>query len=215
MFLPSCEKIDLCESENCTKYFNIWKELFISRNQLTEEYFDKHVTPTFSEIDSWDDGQSFRVEYEIKIDWAVANESDQFIIWLDPSTTGLIPSIPLPRNAYLSKSQINSLLDTFGFSSGMHEIAMIEHLKYSSRKDAIAVLEDVTGINDLPDGQINYEEPSFNECLGHPFLGTGAEINRVNNECMSCKIDLVTGETEVRYEPCWINFAPEQVPISK
>jgi hypothetical protein len=106
----SCEKsTDFCESGECQKYFKIWKDIFISRNQLSESYFNDHVFPYRTDIDSWNDGKSFRVEYKIKIDWAEANLSDQFIIWIDPSTTGLYPSIPTPRSTYLSKDQIAKL----------------------------------------------------------------------------------------------------------
>jgi hypothetical protein len=203
--LPSCEKSDLCESENCTEYFNIWKELFISRNHLTEEYFDEHITPTFSEIDSWNDGQSFRVEYKVKIDWAEANLADQFIIWIDPSTGGLYPSLQLPRSTYLNKNQISSALDIFGFSSSIYKVVMVDHLNYSSLKDAKAVLEEASGINKLNDGEIYYESPSFNECLGHPFLRIHDEIDRSKNECISCKLDLINSDTDIRNEPCWIN----------
>lgn len=203
-FLFSCEKTDLCESENCTTYYNIWKDLFISRNRLTEGYFNKHIAATYSEIDTWNDGQSFRVEYKVKIDWAEANLSDQFIIWIDPSTAGLYPSLQLPRSTWLNRSQINSAIDLFAFSSSIYKVAMVDHLKYSSRKEAKAVLEEASGVNNLEDGEIYYESPSFNECLGHPFLRITDEIDISKNECISCKLDLVTGEKEVNNVPCWI-----------
>jgi hypothetical protein len=206
--LPSCEKADLCESENCTEYFNIWKSLFISRNNLTQEYFDKHIKPTYSEIDSWMEGQSFRVEYKVKIDWAEANLADQFIIWIDPSTEGLYPSLHLPRSTYLTKAQINSALDIFACSSSIYEVAGIDHLKYSSRREAISVLEQASGVDNLDDGEIWYQNPSFNECLGHPFLWITDEINRSENKCISCKLDLFSGETEVRETSCWVSFIP-------
>jgi hypothetical protein len=201
----SCEKqVDFCDSKECQTYFNIWKGLFITRNQLSETYFDRHVSPWRTTIDTWNDGISFRVEYKIKIDWAEASLSDQFIIWLDPSTAGLYPSIIAPRSTYLSKTQINSMLDIFAFSSEMHKVAMIDHLKYGSRKDAINVLESASGVNNLDAGEVYYQNPSFNEDPGHPMLRTGATLNQGNNECMSCNLDLVTGVTVVRNEPCII-----------
>ena len=204
-FLFSCEKIDLCESDNCTKYLDIWEELFIVRNQLTQDYFNKHIKATYSEIDSWNDGQSFRVEYEVKIDWAEVTLSDQFIIWIDPSTEGLYPSLQLPRSTWLNKSQINSALDLFAFSSSIYNVAMVDHLKYSSRKEAKTILEEASGINNLEDGEIYYESPSFNECPGHPFLRIRDEIDRSKNKCISCKLDLVNGENEINNVPCWIS----------
>jgi hypothetical protein len=204
----SCEKqgTDFCDSEECNTYFRIWKDLIISRNQLSESYFNDHIFPYKTEIDSWNDGKSFRVEYKIKIDWAEANLSDQFIIWLDPSTVGLYPSKPTPRGTSLSKSQINNLLDIFAFSSSIHKVAKTDHLKYSSREEAIRVLQVASGVNDLGSGEISYENPSFNMDSGQPFLNVSATISRNDNRCLSGKINLVTGETEVRERPCVIYF---------
>lgn len=200
--LFSCEKIDLCESDNCDKYLDIWKDLFISRNNMTSEYFDKHITPAYSTIDSWNDGQSFRVEYKVKIDWAETTLADQFIVWISPSTEGLYPSLQLPRNAWLNKTQINSALDLFAFSSQIYKVAMVEHLKYSTRNEAKELLETESGINNLEDGEIYYESPSFNECLGHPFYRIRDEIDKSKNECISCTLDLVTGDADIRNVPC-------------
>jgi len=203
----SCEKeTDFCESKECQDYFKIWKDLFIMRNQLSESYFDEHVFPYRTEIDSWNDGQSFRVEYKIKIDWAEANLSDQLAIWLDPSTTGLYPSIPTPRSTFLSKAQINKMLDIFAFNSSIHKIAKIDHLKYGTRNDAILELETASGIENLGQGEAYYQNPSFNVDLGHPFLRVNATINMNENKCMQGIIDLVTGETEIRNQPCAIYF---------
>lgn len=205
--LFSCEKKnDLCDSDTCKTYLEIWKNLFITRNHFTEEYFNQHILPYSTTIDSWNDGKSFRVEYIVKIDWAEAKLNDQFIIWLDPLTSGLFPSVPTPRSTYLSKDQVNKLIDKFAFSSSIHEVAMIDQLKYASLEEAIQVLKTVSGVNHLNAGQVFYEEPSFQECLGHPFLRSGATINQAENKCMSCQIDLVSGETEVRQQPCVIYF---------
>jgi hypothetical protein len=201
----SCEKgTDFCDSKECQNYFKIWKDLFISRNQLTESYFIDHVFPYKTEIESWNDGQSFRVEYKIRIDWAEAILSDQFSIWLDPSTAGLFPSIPTPRSTYLSKDQINKLLDIFAFSSTMHKVATIDHLKYSTRADAISELQTASGIENLGKGEVYYQNPSFREDLGHPLLRVSATINLSENKCMQGTLDLATGDNEIRETACVI-----------
>ena len=208
----SCEKqvTDFCDSEDCNTYLKVWKELIISRNHLTVSYYNDHIFPYKTETDSWNDGKSFRVEYKVKIDWAEANLNDQFIIWLDPSTAGLYPSIPAPRSTNLSEGQINILLNDFAFSSSIHKVAKIDHLKYDSRDEAIGVLQAASGVNDLGKGEVSYENPSFNIDLGHPFLKVSATINSSENKCLTGKIDLVTGETEVRNPPCVIYFCFEK-----
>lgn len=205
--LFSCEKKnDFCESDDCNKYLRIWKELLISRNHLTEAYFNEHIFPYSTKIDSWNDGKSFRVEYKIKIDWAEAKMADQFIIWLDVSTNGLFPSIPTPRDTYLNKDQIDKLVDKLAFSSSIHQIAMIDQLKYSTLEEALQELRIASGIENLHSGQVVYEEPSFQIITGNPILKSGAVISEAENKCMSCQIDLVSGETEVREHPCMIYF---------
>jgi hypothetical protein len=207
-FILSCEKgkTDFCDSEECDTYFKIWKELFITRNQLSESYYNDHVFPYKTGIDSWNDGKSFRVDYKIKIDWAEANLSDQFIIWLDPSTAGLYPSKPTPRNIYLSKAQISSLLDIFAFSSSMHKVAKIDHLKYESREAAIRVLQVASGVENLGSGEVSYQNPSFNIDPGHPFLKVFMTLNRNENKCMNGKLNLITGDSEINEQPCMIYF---------
>lgn len=203
----SCEKTPgFCETGECQKYFNIWKDLFIARNQLSESYFNDHVFPYSTVIDNWNDGRSFRVEYRIKIDWAEANLSDQFIIWIDPSTEGLYPSVPAPRSTDLSKEQINKLLDIFAFSSGIHKVTKTDHLKYSSRDEAIQVLQSASGVNDLGSGEVFYKSPDYNEDSGHPMLRVRVTVDKTENKCLNGVIDLVTGENEISNQPCAINF---------
>jgi hypothetical protein len=216
--LFSCEKKDnFCEDDICNTYFKIWKDLIISRNHLTESYFNEHIFPYATMIDSWNDGKSFRVEYRVRIDWAQAKLNDQFIIWLDPSTSGIFPSIPTPRSTYLTKEQINKLIDQLAFSSSIHHITMTDQLKYSSLQEALQVLTSASGVADLKTGEVFYEEPSFQVSTGHPFLRSGATISQSENKCMSCQIDLVSGVTEVRQQPCIIYFCFEkgtQITIS-
>jgi hypothetical protein len=201
----SCQKIkenDLCDSEICKTYINIWKELFITKNQLTEEYFNEHIFPYSTSIDTWNDGKSFCVEYKVKIDWAEADLYDKFIIWLNPSTSGLYPSYPLPRSAYLTKNQINTVIDILGFGSGIYTVSMVEHINYTSREDAIQVLKTVSGIDNLNNGEIFYQRPGLHVSLGHPFLRINATINMTENKCIECKLDLVSEETEVIQQAC-------------
>lgn len=203
----SCEKeTDFCDSRECQDYFKIWKDLFISRNQLTTAYFDDHVFPYKTQIDTWNDGKSFRVEYKIKIDWAEAILSDQFTIWLDPSTAGLYPSVPAPRGTFLSQSVIDKLLNIFAFSSAMHKVVAIDHLSYDSRADAINELQTASGINDLGNGEVIYENPGYNPGSGHPLLRVEAVIKSGENKCMNGTLNLVTGEKEIRQNPCVIYF---------
>lgn len=199
----SCEKeTDFCSSKECQDYFSIWKTLFISRNQISESYFDDHIYPFRTQIDRTNDGQFFRVDYKIKIDWAESNLSDQFAIWLDPSTAGLYPSIPAPRSKFLTKDQIGEMVNIFAFNSTIQKVSAVEHLKYGSRKDALNELRVASGISDLGDGEVFYISPGFFEDPGHPLLRVKATINQSENRCMQGILNLVTGECEIRETAC-------------
>ena len=202
----SCEKDNnLCKDDNCKKYFNIWKELLISRNQITEEYFNEHIFPVSTKIDTWNDGKSFEIEYLIKIDWTEAQIRDQFIVWLDPSTSIFLPYQSYAKSTYLTKSQISSIVDNLYSSSYIHDIAMVDKLKYNSINDAMQVLKTASGIEQLPDGLVFYKEPSLKDCPGNPNLRTSATINWSENKCLNCEIDLVTGETVIKQIACYYN----------
>src|ERR1035437_1301958 len=34
----------ICQSDTCQTYFGIWKEIFLAKNQMNQEYFDNHIT---------------------------------------------------------------------------------------------------------------------------------------------------------------------------
>jgi hypothetical protein len=201
--LFSCEKKhDLCQDGTCDNYLKVWKELFISRNNMTEGYFNEHIFPYNTRLDVYVDGKTFHVEYTIKINWAEAKLWDSFIYWLDPSTSGLYPSLPLPRSTNLSAGQINILVDHLGFGSTIHKIEVIDQLKYASLEDAKKVLNDASGIDQLKDWKVIYKYELPTDGPNRPLLTSRATLNDKENKCMSCTLDLVTGETEVIYVPC-------------
>jgi hypothetical protein len=197
----------LCQSDTCQKYFEIWEQLFLEKNQMTQDYFNNHITPCNSRIDKWDDGFSFRITYKNKIDWAENLFGDQFIIWLASSTSGLYPSISLPRSTLLTKDQINSALGLMAFSSSLNTVYPINQLKYSSFEDANKDLLRATGVDKFCTSEIYYMPPHLVvPPNGHPFLRSDGTISEEENKCIRAEVDLVTGEYNVDYHPCIISF---------
>lgn len=197
----------LCQSDTCQTYLGIWKQLFIEKNHMSQEYYNDHITPCSSHVYKWADGFSFRISYKVKFDWVEVSESDQLIIWLHPSTAGLYPSLSLPRNTLLSKNQISSALTLMAFSSSLNTIDPLSRLKYSSFNEAMTDLADAAGIDNFCGSEIFYEGPHMvDPPAGHPFLRATATISERDNKCLSATIDLVTGEHEIQYYPCIIWF---------
>ena len=56
---------EFCQSDTCLNYFNIWKEIFPERSQMTQQYFDDHITMCTSGIYHWNDGISYQSYYKI------------------------------------------------------------------------------------------------------------------------------------------------------
>lgn len=197
----------LCQSDTCQTYFGIWKQLFLERNHMTQDYFDNHITLCNTNIDKWNDGFSFRITYRIKIDWVEDLLGDQFIIWLAPTTTGLYPSIILPRSTLLTKDQINAALGLMAFSSSMNTVYSINQLMYSSFEDAMRDLLSAAGVDKLCTSEIFYMQPHMVvPPNGHPFLRSSGTISEEENKCIRAEVDLVTGEHNINNYPCVIWF---------
>jgi hypothetical protein len=197
----------LCQSDTCQTYFSIWKELFLSRNQMSPDYFDNHITPCNTNIDKWDDGISFRIYYKVKIDWAEVLMGDQFIIWLSPSTSGLYPSLSLPRDTLLTKEQINTSFSLLAFSSSMNVISSINELKYHSNAEAMTALIRGSGVDTLCTSDLYYNPPNLGLApSGQPYLRAYGILNWNENKCITGQLNLYTGEVKTTFNQCMIIF---------
>jgi len=210
-YLPSVLTVDcngtICQSDTCQTYFKVWKELFLTRNQMTESYFNNHITPCTTSVDKWNDGISFGISYKVKMDWAETKLYDTFVIWLAPSTANMYPSISLPRGVLLTKDQINTTIDKFAFNPQMFSVASVTGLKYASRQEAMKALIKASKVDTLCAGAILFQAPHMNIFSnGNPLLQASAIINYNENKCITCTMDLVTGDVSVAYNVCYINF---------
>lgn len=188
------EKKDLCNSTLCNQYYDVWKNIFLSSNNMSEEYFKKHVFPYHTEIATWNSGESFRKSYQIKIDWFICTLSDQFIVKTSETT---YPALTITRGDYLTESEIIQVLSAYAFSSSMNVVESDEHLKYSSYKKAV---NDICCDHDkiTSASKIRYFEkkPVFTP-NGHPYLIFGGIHDQQENKCFEGKLDLITGECDV------------------
>jgi len=197
----------LCQNDTCQTYFAIWKDLFMTKNQISQEYFDTHITPCNSILHYWNDGISYRITYKIKIDWAETKLNDKFIIWLSPSTEGLYPLLNLSRNVLLPKDQIETAIDNLAFASAMYNVSPVNSLKYSSRIEAMKALIQASGVDTLCTSTIYYIKPNRDSTPnGHPFLEASGVLDWDENKCITSSLDLITGESIVNHTHCYILF---------
>ena len=186
----------VCMSDTCSKYQAIWKELFVEKNNLSQNYFDKHITPSYSRIDQWDEGVSFRICYKVTIGWAVVYRCDVFIIKIKKDNH-LFPAINLPRDILLSKDDIRLALNTNAFSSLMLHLSGDETLLFNSNLSAMDKLISDSNLNTLC-----FKEIRINDS-GHMVLEAGAQYVNKENSCVEGYIDLINGETTFADVPCY------------
>jgi len=198
-------EIDLCESPICLEYYEIWENLFKARNDMSDDYFDRHILITETAIDHWNSGESFRIYYNVNIDWATATAGDKFIVNIS-SEAWLPPTLDVPKEEYLTEEDISSILDASGFFSRISEIASVTQLRFPSKKAAVKALRDIAGSNRIRSDRIYYKKSRhlFN-ANGHPYLVGNGVISEISNRCVYGEIDLVTGEGEAGEGVCWYN----------
>lgn len=188
---PSIDSISIRNEELCLKYFDIWKELFLERNNLNEDFFNNHIEVVKTRLHSWRDGISFAVSYNINIGWASAREGDKFIIHIIDEE-GLYPTLDLPRNTDLNKSQIALAVDHFAFSSRIRPIENTNVLIAPTQESAIQSLLEVSSVSELC-----FNKVKLNWRTGHLELIAFAEYVGGDNECVRGTIDLIDGSLEV------------------
>jgi hypothetical protein len=194
---------NLCQSDTCQTYFAVWKSLFLSKNQMSNDFFTSHITPCQSQLNNWVDGISFEISYKIKVGWAEAALTDRFAIWLSKTTLGLYPSLGLPRNSLLTNDQISSLFSIQAFNSSINTVSSAGQLKYSSRNDAIKALIKASNVDTLCIGDIFYPYPNLlAPPNGNPCIEASGALNWDENKCITSSLDLVTGEASVFYNVC-------------
>jgi hypothetical protein len=198
----------ICQSDTCITYFNIWKELFLAKNQMSEEYFNNHVTIcNTGTYEFSDQGILFELTYKFKVDWFETKFEEDFMIWLSPLYLKSNPNIDLPGSILLSKDQISSNMGNPFFAAPMNTISPIDHLSYSSRKEAILVMAGAAGVNDMCTSNLSIQYMNVdNPPIGHPVLTASATLNLEENKCVSGIMDLATDYLKVEHSACFITF---------
>ena len=73
----------ICQSDTCNNYLGIWKELFLTKNQITETYFNNHITLCKTATYKYaNQGIQFEITYKFSVDWFETSFEEGFMIWL-------------------------------------------------------------------------------------------------------------------------------------
>lgn len=208
VFTTSCRKkldpVNLCDTEECKEYYTIWKELLLERNDMSEDYFSEHISPTDVIMDSYNSGKTFRIRYNFKLEWAEISTIDQFTYYVYESAAPY-PTLQIPKEKNLTKQEINSAFDLRAWASHMNVINPTEHLKYKNKRAAIQALRGNESCKFKDQNcELRADRP-VEPANGNIFLNGSCTINEAANECLMGRIDLVTGERTVNETYCWIN----------
>jgi hypothetical protein len=198
----------ICQSDTCNIYLGIWKELFLTKNHMTEQYFNNHITLCKTATYKYaNQGIQFEITYKFSIDWFETSFEEGFMIWLYPSYLQNNPTINLPSETLLSKDQISNNINNPFFGYAIHTISPIDHLKYSSRQAAINAMARAAGVNDMCASSLSIQYQNVdNPPLGHPILAASAVLNWDENRCVSGEMDLSTDYLQVEKHACLIVF---------
>jgi len=185
-------------NETSQKYQNIWKELFLERNGLSEEFFGKYIELKTSFLNEWDDGISFSIGYYIKVDWAVAYNMDGFIVKI--TNEAIYPASNNPTNRYLIKEEVAKIVDRREYSSEIINLTPDETLKFATKDKAMDFLIKEANVSTLC-----FHRIFVNTNTGHLMLEASAQYENESNKCISAFLDLVNGETNIYDTLCYIN----------
>lgn len=194
-YLDNYSKPTPCTDSLCLAYQNIWRDLFIERNGLTTDFFTKHIIFIGSGLNTWTEGQTFSVCYEVKVDWAIAYLCDQFIINIsDPNSYS---DVQVPRGTYLSKNNIRTVLDHSAFSSFIQHVSNSETMQFSSIQDASNYLTQKANLAWICNPTV-----SLDYTTGELIYSSWSQVD--SYQCIGASVNLVTHDTKVAKQDCFV-----------
>ena len=197
------EIANLCTDELTVKYLEMWKELFMERNNLTGAFCSQHIKIEYSErsvpaVGDWNDGTSFGICYSVNIDWATAYVCDNFIVYINNT---LYPALDVPRNVYLNKTEIEKVLNIQAYSSEINKLTSDRKLKFKSLEDALNFAIKEAKVKTL---HLTAKGVFIDRKTGHISL-EAVESHYEINKCIFVTLDLINGKTKIEESVCYYN----------
>lgn len=192
------------ENDLLRYYFKIWKDLFLNRNQISDDYYNAHLEITSREILKWNSGISFRLRYTMHIDWAEIEAYDDFLVMLF-STESAYQHLNIRRDVYLTQEEITIVLDNHVFSSSIGKVNPVENLLYKNYDQAVAAFQTAVNCDKIFPREIVYYVPGkLPRIDGDPyFIGFGT-LDSLDNRCIHGYFNLCNGAGSAHETVCII-----------
>ena len=205
------ETYSFCEKRIYEKeyldYFRIFKNIFMTANQIDSDTFDKSVK--FNIITKNQNealGKNLIVLFIIVNDWF--NEVEPHEVWIPM----LIPeNIPEPykydiwtgqkRNEYLTEDDIKEYVEN-KYNLKQYAKAIKGRIVFNSKNEALKKLAAEMKLDSI----INRSkyDPREEIYLGQPTLSKWIRVEGEKNHCREYKLNLFTSDTSFRDSPCAI-----------
>ncbi|GAB3420847.1 hypothetical protein [Niabella aquatica] len=170
--------VDICNTEVCSKYIEIWKELFKKENNINDEFFNKHISLYGAKEVS---PSYLRVFYTFNINYATKNASDIFYIKSSDGT-------------FLLKEDIIKMKQ-FGIS----KISNINNLYFNTYEAAYNAALKKTNVTGLC-----FEGYSFDGGnTGTIIMNLSGRFIADSNRCISSSVNLHTGAISISEGSCY------------
>lgn len=184
-------------------YFDIWKSILMEKSNMTESYFNNHITEYKVSSTEWNAGVSFRIDYIMHIDWIDIRCSDAFLVKMDSSYEAY-GYLNIPRDVFFEKSQIESNISS-NVESEISSYNLLENLKYNNCTELRTAIIDSSGYNVAePNNSTYYVPGKIPREDGDPYVTIRGVVDQQNNKCLRGHINLNTGEYEVWEDACVI-----------
>lgn len=212
LLITSCSKKDepqpkidsvLSETQE-NEYYQIWKSILLENSNMTDEYFNEHITNYTLSSYKWNGGISFKIDYIIRIDWVNIKSSNNFLVKMN-SSYDAYRHLNIPRDIFFTKNQIK--LNTYSdVHSEVDRHNPVNALKYKNSNEVYEAVVTSSGYNEVSLDYISYYVPGkLPRKDGDPYYILNGTISDSQNRCLTGYINLVTGDSEVWETTCRVN----------
>ncbi len=178
------------EQSTKDEYFGYWKEIFMERNNMCEEYYGNHIVIKEYKIVKEPIGEYLEVSYQVVIEWAVIEMKESPLI--KPSFSGI----------YLDKDYIKRRS-----SQDYKKISQIESLEFESYFDLLSEINSLADSDNISVSKLSFGvgDP-YPWGDGDPYIIFQATIDSKGEKCTEGNINLVTGEHNLGEGNCDVNL---------
>jgi hypothetical protein len=188
------------------KYLSVWKKLFMEKNNISEDYFNKHIqiietgisTDQSRQLSPTNRGREyFEILYHIKVDWIELNNADHLVIRKKDQQEYLTIDefIAEEKNAGETFQQVGRFIPI-----DKAPISFDEAVEKSQQVNSDAKYLKPLYLT------LGFKSPSYDKeqiANGGVLLYGEGTINFKKNECVEGDFNIVTGKGSTMRTLCW------------